>query len=104
MDEDGAVAFWFAVVLLALLLAGCATVPTILTTEVRTVEVVKPVPVSCIKAADIPPKTQTAMPPPEADVGAKAAGASADVRQLENENAQLRAALLACSTLGDPKP
>lgn len=92
------------VLLMVVVLSGCSTLPETLTTEVRTVEVVKPVTVACIKAADIPPPTATAMPEPEADVARKAAGASADVRNLANENAQLRAALAACASIGETKP
>lgn len=89
----------------ALLLAGCpATEPVRpdLTTGVKTVTVTKAVPVPCVRAEDVPPEVVTAMPAPDADIARKAAGASADVRALADQNKQLRALLIQCTE--EPKP
>ena len=74
----------FRVVALALALSACATTPG--PVEVRTVEVVKPKPVPCVKREAIP-----AMP---AKVGDQLTGDPvADVSTLAAANLRLRAAL-----------
>lgn len=82
--------------LLILLLAGCATPdrPKLATEVVTLPPMQVPVPIPC--AVGIPTRPPTALPPPTADIARKAAGASADVRALNQHADQLEAALLAC--------
>lgn len=87
--------------LVAVLLAGCATdapreVAVLSSAPSTTVQV--PLGVACVDAKDVPPAPATAMPPRGSDIGREAAGASADVRALRAQNAQLRAMLLACAS------
>jgi len=101
--EDAARAVLLAIgllllVVLASLLAGCAELPRKpVAVQVRTVEVPRIVPVPCVAAADIPPRTPTAMPDARADAARKAAGAYVDMRNLVRENDELRALLTACT-------
>jgi hypothetical protein len=84
-------------------LAGCAAVgPKPVAVEVHTVAAPTAVPVPCVAASDIPPRTATAMPEPQADLARKAAGASVDAHNLVAENEQLRALLIQCSSGGKP--
>lgn len=86
-------------VLALLLLAGCATVePPKLLTEIQIMRIEVPVPVPCV--VNIPPRPATALPLPDADIARKAAGASADVRALNQHADQLEAALRACAQGG----
>lgn len=86
---------------LLLLLAACAPLPTKpIERQVETVTVEKPVPVPCIAAADIPPKTPTVMDP-KADAARKAAAAYVDMHNLVQENDTLRALLVQCSQQGN---
>lgn len=80
-------------------LTGCMHEPirAPLVTAVKPIEVPVPLPTPCIKASDIPERPSTAMPDPQADIARKAAGASAEVRALDQYAKELRAALVACS-------
>ena len=90
------------ILLVVMLLAGCATVPPGRVippgVEVRTVEVPKIVPVPCIKAEEIPPPTPTAMPAPDADDVRLLAGAYVDLHNVVQENDDLRKLLTQCAS------
>lgn len=80
---------------LAVLLAGCATTQEpIVRTETREVRV--PVLVRCVKPEDIPAAPKSAMDP-KGDTKQLAAGAAADVLELETYADKLRARLLECA-------
>lgn len=85
-------------VLAACVVAGCATEPQRpVVAEIRTVEVRVPIPVPCVASDKIPERPRTALPEASADIARKAAGASAEVRALDQQNKELRALLLACA-------
>lgn len=92
--------FAILVVVLILLLFGCAADPPRLVGEVRTVEVRVPVAVPCV--VSVPNKPASVMPLPDADVARKAAGLSADARALSQHADELSAALRACAAGGKP--
>lgn len=83
------------VLILATIVAGCATTQEpIVRTETREVQV--PVLVRCVKAEDIPAPPKTNMDP-KGDTKQLAAGAAADVLELEAYAAKLRARLVECA-------
>lgn len=98
-DTQVTTAVLIAVMLVAAItaVAGCADLAKRpVAVQVKTVEVPRVVPVPCVAAEDIPPRTPTAMPDPKADVARKAAGAYVDLHNLAAENEQLRALLIPC--------
>jgi len=97
-----------------MIIAGCAALQQArndapnLTTGVKTVEVTKSIPVSCVDEKDIPPQFISSMPlvgpapSGKSKVAANASGASADVRTLKREHEAMRILLMKC--LEAPKP
>lgn len=86
-----------AIVAISVLLAACAQEPPKLLTEIKSLEVRVPIPTPCVSLASLPERPTTALPDPTADIARKAAGASAEVRALEQYAKELRAALEACA-------
>jgi hypothetical protein len=89
---------------IVLALSGCATTPRPpVAVQVKTVEVVKAVPVPCVTPEEIPPRAAKVSPDPaKSDLARKVAGLYVDFKNLFNENEQLRALLVQCTQGGKP--
>ena len=84
-----------AMILVAVLLTGCATAPQKVVTEVKTVEVRVPVRVACLTVEEIPARPARVMRS-DADVRGLAAGAVAELRGWESYYAKADALLRSC--------
>lgn len=94
----GLALFLVAIVVGIAAMSGCATTGKPVAVQVKTVEVVKPVPVPCVTPEEIPPRTPKVMPDPaQSDLARKVAGLYVDFKNLVAENEQLRAILTQCT-------
>ena len=84
------------VLLAAVTLAGCSTVPQKVLTEVKTVEVRVPVRVACLTVEEIPARPMRVMKA-DADVRGLAAGAVAELRSWEGYYERADALLKSCT-------
>ena len=101
-----AIAIVFIVVVLSTM-GGCDATqpvrPTPVAIQVKTVDAPRVIPVPCVDAAEIPPPSETVMPPRGSDGVRKSAGAYVDMRKLATENEVLRGLLTKCTRLeGQP--
>jgi hypothetical protein len=86
---------------LSVLAATCETRPeqSVVTATAPSTTVETPIAVACIRPEDIPELPPSAMPDKSADVARKAAGASADLRDLRTKFLQMRALLIGCAAM-----
>ncbi len=92
--------------LVALLLAGCQTVPApqVVVGTVKPIEIRVPVVQPCIEPSKIEALPATSMPPRTADIEALANGAAADLLRYRELARKQNEMLLGCSKLtGDSK-
>jgi hypothetical protein len=86
---------------IVLLLAGCATAPVAPPLTVEKVRIVdRPMPVPCVRAADIPVMPTPPMIPADPDIEQRAAWVGIWINQLRHYAVGVRAALIACSKEG----
>lgn len=87
-------------VMLVLLLAGCATAPTV--PGVETITVDKPVPVACLTPDQVPQAPAKAAPKAGASLDQKAAAVGIELDQWRKYGAVATPLLQSCSTLPSP--